>query len=247
MDLNYFVDGEDFSRAMVDHADQDPMWLDGLMRLKDAKGVERMAGRFSKMKSLGECVGRGLYSFNERSGKFDVKLAEIPLDAPLSPAGHPFLVMVGEEAYYYFGDEFPCMRVKATVEAVSDLKQYEAFTCLKLGARIEGWDGASCWIGMRTGCLSGGGSGIRRRCSGARQEKLIEAKKMKAAETPLRIYDAQTKKAVRVHAVRWSGMRFGRSMSGSLDRFSASRRCWGRSGMRKRIGRRGRGGRRGRL
>src|SRR5918993_1494124 len=88
VDLEYFVDDDGFSRPVFAKEDNNPIWLDGLMLLKDKQGVERLVGKASVQKSLTETVARRLVVFNDGKGGFDT-LKEIPLDVPLYPQAHP--------------------------------------------------------------------------------------------------------------------------------------------------------------
>ncbi len=209
INLQYYTDKDGFSRAMVDHKDQDPMWLDGLMVVNDEKNAQRLVGRFSKMKGVKECVAKQLYEFNDQLGKFDVKLADLPLDAPAMPEGHPFLVKSDGTDYYYFGNEFPNMRVEATWDAVRDLSKYETYTCLKTGARVRRDDAENALERDEAGRLVWGWKRNTASLSLDAQEKLIASQKMKADETPFRLYDADAKKPIRAHngSVAWNAFR----------------------------------------
>ncbi len=58
IDLNYFTDATGFSRPMIEHRDNDPLWLDGLTVIRDEKGMDRLVGAFSKIRNYFE----GTYS-----------------------------------------------------------------------------------------------------------------------------------------------------------------------------------------
>lgn len=134
VDLDYFVDDEGFSRPVFQKDGNHPIWLDGLMVLKDRSGVDRLVGKASVMKSLRETVARRIVVFNDETQRFDT-LKEIPLDAPLYPESHPFRVEVEGVPYLYCGNVFPNVRFKADWDSMLDLSSYEAFTCLAPGSR----------------------------------------------------------------------------------------------------------------
>jgi hypothetical protein len=136
VDLEYFTDGEGFSRPVFEVKDNHPVWLDGLFVLKDGKGVERLVGKSSEMKSLRETVARRLVVFNDDKDRFDT-LKDIPLDVPLYPQGHPLRVEVDGKPYIYCGNVFPNVRFKADWESFQDVSGYESFTCLVPSSRVE--------------------------------------------------------------------------------------------------------------
>ena len=132
VNLNYFVDKEGFSRGMAPMKEPGPVWLDGIMVVKDDTGQEKMLARYSRMKSLGERLEQGLMIYNDEKEMFE-KSAQISNDATVVPQGQPFVVKVEGVDYYYFAFPYPLLRVKADFKSAQDLSQYEVFTCLKPG------------------------------------------------------------------------------------------------------------------
>ena len=193
IDLDYFVDKDGFSKPVFAKEGDYPIWLDGLMVLKDPSGRERLVGRGSVVKSVSEVVSRRLSVFNDETKMFD-SLQPIPLDAPLSPEGHTLVVDVDGARYIYCGNTMPNIRVRAEWEAVRDLSQYEGFTPLAAGERFRGADtklerdaeGKLVWGWKRdTGPL------------GLKQfRQLIEAKRMTPAEVRPLPADVETRKPV---------------------------------------------------
>ncbi|HEY2589764.1 MAG TPA: hypothetical protein VGI81_28730 [Tepidisphaeraceae bacterium] len=136
IDLTYYVGNDGFSRPTFPPDGAHPQWLDGLVVVKDDRGKDRLIGRVSRMKDLGECMSRSLVVFDDRAGKFE-SLIDLPLDTPLALRGHPFIVQEDQTSYIYCGDCFPNVRVKSDWASVKNPAQYEAFTCLVPGARYE--------------------------------------------------------------------------------------------------------------
>jgi hypothetical protein len=132
VDLHYFGDGEGFVKHMVPLPDPGPVWIDGLMNLKDDTGAERLVAHYSRMKDLGTRLARGLIVFNDEKQCFE-QVKSVDVNAILSPAGQP--VHAGD--YFYFAVPYPVVRVKADWKSVMDLSSYEAYTCLAPGARYE--------------------------------------------------------------------------------------------------------------
>lgn len=135
VDLEYLVDEDGFSKPVFRKEGNHPIWLDGLMVLKDSGGTERLVGKASVIKSLDHTVARRLVVFNDDTKRFD-PLKEIPLDAPLYLQGHPVRVDVGGVPYIYCGTVFPNVRCKADWESLQDLSSYESYTCLAPGTRV---------------------------------------------------------------------------------------------------------------
>src|SRR5689334_7673465 len=91
VDLHYITDDAGFTKKMFPVDAPTPVWIDGLLTLKDDTGRERLVAHFSRMKDLGHRLQRGLIVFNDEKQAFD-KLIDVPLDAPLAPFGHSFRV-----------------------------------------------------------------------------------------------------------------------------------------------------------
>lgn len=136
VDLDYFSDEDGFSKPAFAKEGNHPIWLDGLLVVNDPRGAQRLVGKASVMKSLRETVARRLVVFDDEKRQFD-PLKGMPLDAPLYLESHPFRVNVDGVEYFYFGNDFPNVRVEANWESIQDLASYEAFTCLAAGGRIH--------------------------------------------------------------------------------------------------------------
>lgn len=208
IDLSYFTDPTGFSRPMIDHRDNDPLWIEGLTVIKDEKNVDRLVGTSSKIRKLGECVGRELVIYDDPAEKF-VHLADVPLDAPLYPRGHSFNLKSDGIDFVYFGDAYPTIRVKADLRAVCDVSRYEAFTPLIAGSRVKkeatqfpldrGTGNSVDWAWKRdTATLDP-----------EQQERLIASGKLGPEQSPFNLLDAQTKKRIVIHrgSVCWNEFR----------------------------------------
>ncbi|MEO6435272.1 MAG: hypothetical protein ABIP55_05870, partial [Tepidisphaeraceae bacterium] len=136
IDLDYFTDEAGFTKKMVPLPDHGPVWIDGLLTVKDDSGKPRMLAHYSRMEGLAKRLERGLIVFNDQGEVFD-KLKQIDLEAPLAPGGHPFQAKVVGQEYFYFPVPYPSIRVKADWKSVTDVSAYEAFTCLKGGVAFD--------------------------------------------------------------------------------------------------------------
>lgn len=180
VNLHYRVGADGFCRRMVYGVREGgPVWIDGLMILKDPQGQDRLLCSFCVVKSLVEQLQRGLAIWNEKTQRFE-RLCTFDTNTQLHPAGQPIRVHEDEGDWFYFPSPYGVRRVKANWNAVQDSTQYESFTCLKVGTHanvsednldrdqkgklIWAWK-KNTWPAPEMDC-----------------EKLVEAKKMAAAE-----------------------------------------------------------------
>jgi hypothetical protein len=136
VDLEYFENDEGFARPTAQMAGDGPTWIGGLTVVKDAEGNERMFASYVKIRDHLKVYRRGLARWDDEQNRF-VHVADIPLDAPAYPYGHPHTHRDARGEFLYYGDPFPVVRVPAKAESVTDLSQYETFTCLKPASRLK--------------------------------------------------------------------------------------------------------------
>lgn len=128
--LEYFMDAKQPGRVrkMMPMTDKEPgpVWLFGLLSMKDDKGEEALLAHYTRRKSLAEQYEHGLARFNDAKGHFEriVKLE----DANTWQFPRHNAVRVKEAAgdYFYFAFPFCTSRVKAEWKTVCDPKEYEA-------------------------------------------------------------------------------------------------------------------------
>jgi hypothetical protein len=132
VNLHYFTGDNGFSRGTVEIGQPGLKWLDGLCALKDAAGAERLVARCTRLKKLGEIDDTRMVAFNDATERFET-VALFDSALPLAPDAYAF----EHDGYIYFCSPFPLVRVKANFEAYRDQRQYEAFTCLKKGTRLN--------------------------------------------------------------------------------------------------------------
>jgi hypothetical protein len=204
IDLRYFVDDKGFAREMVPIAGEGPTWIFGLVVLRDRAGRERMFASYLKVRPPLEVYARGLAEFNDDKQRFE-KVADFAMDAPIHPGGHPFLKSADGIDYVYFADPYPLTRVRADPDSLKRLAEYEAFTCLKAGSRLNkpeldrDGDGKLRWGWKKdTPPLRPGD-----------EARLIRAGRMKADEALLHLRDADSGKPVAAHgtSVYWNKYR----------------------------------------
>ncbi len=200
VNLTYYVDKNGFAKATMPMPGQGPTWMTTLVTLKDRDGKERLYASFVKVHAPLTIYSRGLAVWNDDKHEFE-KLSDVDMKAPIFPQGHAFF----HEKHVYFAHPYPLTRVPAEAEAFRNVEQYECYTCLKDGSRLDnpeidrdadgkiryGWKKNTPAVGP------------------AEQAKLIGAGKIKAEEALLQLRDRDTGKPVTAHAgsVYWNDYR----------------------------------------
>ena len=206
VDLAYFVDDEGFSRKMAPLPEHGMVWLDGFLTLPDDSGRERLVAHYGLMKSLGERLEHGLMVLSDEKEVFE-RLLRLADDVRLHPQGQAFRVTTGGQAYWYFAQPYPFVRVTADWKAWRDPAAYEAFTCLAPGSDYEkdapsldrGPHGRLVWGWKRNTAV----------LDAKQQAELVASGKMKAGEAWIGLRDAGTGKALVAHraSVHWNAFR----------------------------------------
>jgi hypothetical protein len=136
IELSYFVDEAGFAKQTCKMPGKGPTWLTGLSVVPDSSGKEVMLAGYVKVEAPLTVYERGLARWNDARNEFE-HVATFPLDAPAHPDGHTFVREEDGMKHVYFCTPFPLVRVPATAEAMADVANYEAFTCLEPGSRLE--------------------------------------------------------------------------------------------------------------
>lgn len=127
---DYFTDPKTgFARAMMPLPERPEgvIWIFGVCTVPDAKGNDRLISHYSRRKNLETQLEQGIALFDDEKQIFEVAVKLDLKESWRKPSTNP--IRHGE--YLLFGASNPNVRVKATLEAVLDSKQYEAFTCAK--------------------------------------------------------------------------------------------------------------------
>ena len=208
VNLKYFTGDDGFARKLVPLADKGLFWIDGVLTVNDDKGQERLFAHASHMLSLTERIGRHLIVWNDAKQVFD-KVADVPLDAPLGPGGHPFRVKRDDGTeYFYFLEPYPAVRTKADWKSLTDLSTYEAYTPLKAGTRFGDKNSAQLDRDA-SGKLVWAWKKNTEPLKPQQMKELIDAGKMKREESPHRLQNADGGKPVILHggSVNWNEYR----------------------------------------
>jgi len=192
VNLEYFVDGEGFSRGMFETEGGVLKWAEAMMLLLDGNGEERLYCVVTRLRKLNDVINRTLCVFDDSSQRYE------PVSTfkshELYPRGHPLLVEREGTRYYYFGKPIPDIRVKADLKSVLDSAAYETYTCLPAGGTF---DGKSTKLDRdAAGRLVWGWKRGADVISLERQGQLVKAGLLKPEEARLRLVDVETKKPV---------------------------------------------------
>jgi hypothetical protein len=210
VDLTYFTRPDGFAKETCRMRGDGPTWIDALTTLRDESGRERLFAAFVKPDQQMKARRRGLAEWNDEKQAFE-EIAEIPLDAPVRPSGHPLKWVENGTEYVYFATPFPLCRVPATVKAFTDLSAYESYTCLKEGTRPDQGeidrnpDGSARYAWKRnTPPWSASDT-----WSQETENKLLKAGRLKPPDCLLQLKDADTGEAVNAHggSVYWNEFR----------------------------------------
>ena len=204
VDLQYFVDDAKFARKMAPIGGKGPTWIDGLVTLSDPSGQERLFAGYVKIEGFLKVYERGLVEFDGSRSEFE-KVKVFPLDAPLHPHGHPVKHVESGVEHVYFANPYPLVRVRADPRSLEDLSQYEAYTCLKEGTRVDDLQVERNGDGSVRYAWKRGTPPVRAKD----QKTLINKGKLKREEALLQLQDVETGKPVTAHAgsVYWNEYR----------------------------------------
>ncbi len=227
--LEYFVGENGFARPMwpaVPGQSSALVWSDGFISVPDRNGRERLLAHFSQRLGLEKQLAHGISVFNDETKSFD-ELSVLPADEPWRyPKGHPVRGRDELDGYILFRAEadshapFPTVRARASVEALTKIQSYEAFTCLRAGTREVERDAA----GRAVWAWKSDAAPLTQES----EALLIRDGQLRAEEARYQVRDAQSSKPIALHAgsVRWNafrekwvmivGQRGGTSMLGEI-------------------------------
>lgn len=209
INFNYFTDETGFSRPMFSIKKSFPVmvWVGGLAVVPDTDGTERLVTHYSVMKDLGTRVESGLAVFNDSTRSFD-PVARFPAEEKWSfLRSHPIQIDEAGSSWLLFNTPWPSVRAPAQLDTLCYPNRYEAFTCLKSGARYTkeknqvGRDinGNAVW----------GWKADTDPVSQEEEKEMIAAGFLRPHESRFQLRDAATGQEVVLHAgsVRWNTLR----------------------------------------
>lgn len=199
VDLAYFLNDRGFAKETCAMAGEGPTWISGVTVLHDA-GRERMFAHYVKVRAPLTTYRRGLVEWHEARRAWE-HAADVPLEAPAAPDGHPLLVEDGGVRYVYFAAPYPLVRVRAAAASFLDLAAYEAYTPYREGTTELERDAA----GRLRYAWKRGTPPLRPR----EQAEFLRGGRLRAEECLLALRDADDGRPVQAHAgsVYWNAFR----------------------------------------
>lgn len=125
--FRYLIDAErpGSLRKMFPTSESGLVWMFGLMKVAADNGQERVFAGFSRRQGLETPLEQGVAELDRKVGHFR-KVADVPAaDDWGLPYGHAVPARTNDGDHIYFCRPFAHTRVAATVDAVTDPKQYE--------------------------------------------------------------------------------------------------------------------------
>jgi hypothetical protein len=195
VDLTCFVDASGFSKPMCQLPGPAAHWIESLMMLPDGRGGERLVASVANHTHLGEAESWDLMVFNDEKAVFE-QLQHWDMHEGHN-SSHPFRARVDGVDYFYL---FPNWRVKANLESLCDLMNYEALTCVAGDGKVRGKE--TELDRDRAGRPRYQWKAGAERLDPDRVRELISAGKLKPEESWIDLHDFET--GVRVEAGRGS-------------------------------------------
>ena len=207
INLRYFTDQEGFSRPMARMGvDKGVIWADGFLTLPDDSGRQRLVCHYAHMASLEKMLDHGLAVFNEEKKEFERLKTLDPKERDLFPGqAHPLRYRDGTTEYFYLGEVFPNVRVKAEWQDYLDPARYEALTCVAQA----GPSGETTLLREADGRLRYEWRRKAKPIGGSEEQKLIAAGHMKSAEARFLPRNVDSGQPILMHrgSVRWNAYR----------------------------------------
>ncbi len=210
VDLNYFVDPSGFVRSMAPLESPGPVWIGGIVVLRDGSNRERMFAYYDKIQGTADSFSsaeRGLVEYDDKTETFRHSVT-FPTKGPFPTGGHPLLYKDGRKEYFVFCDPFPRIRVRAEIDALKRPESYEAHTCLKPGGRLDA-ELTTELERAADGTLRWGWKANTDAIGPLELQKLIQAGKIGDRQSPFQLRDVQTGKVVLAHrgTIAWNDYR----------------------------------------
>jgi hypothetical protein len=175
-----------------------------LLVLPDGEKRERLVASYVKVKPPMTVYARGLAVFNDKKEIFE-HLGDYDFAAPAHPSGHAFRHRERGVDYLYFAHPYSLTRVRATLDALKNPAQYECYTCLKEGSRLDRAEIDRDAAGKARYTWKKNTPAV----GPMEQGKLIAQGKLKKSEALLQLRDRDTGKEVIAHggSVCWNAHR----------------------------------------
>lgn len=188
--LDYLTDPQGAPRKMVPLQEKGPVWVFGLLTVKDDQGSDHLLGHYGRYERLDKCIEHGLVEYREALGHFEPVLKLDPGQTWQHPVGNAVRVTEGGQDHFYFMEAWPVTRVRARYTSVLDPAAYEALAWSET-AHDYLWQTALPPITQQE------------------ETRLIQTGKIPAAQARFQLTDAATGKPVLMHrsSITWNAYR----------------------------------------
>lgn len=137
VDLDIFTGDDGFALGMAQIPGDGATWLSGLTVLREpAGGCERMFAGYVRVRPPFDVYQTGLAEYDDARDTFR-SVAEFGRDPIVQPHGHPIRLTSAGVDYAHFGTTIPFVRVAAKRDSLARLSEYEVYTCLRAGSRLD--------------------------------------------------------------------------------------------------------------
>jgi len=185
--FEYFTDENGGVAKMLPVEEPGAVWLFGMHTVMDAANKEHLMAHYSRWRDLGKRLEHGLAKLDESSGRFQRTTVLGDEFDWQHPQGNAVLAKGADGDWIYFATPFCQTRVKANYDSVQNTSAYESLAWSpEQGDYV--WQHALKPTAQKD------------------EEKLIAAKQLSADKARMQVVDAQTGKAVHLHAgsVHWN-------------------------------------------
>lgn len=185
------------SMARVEQEANHPIWVDGLMVVRDSDQQERLVARYVAARKDFSVAQTGLMVYDDSEDVF-VEHCRLPLptEPRLFPRDHPIRAKADESEYFYIGTP-PTVRVPADFESITNPSGYEGLTCFSDDGSIDRNEDDRIQFSWKLG---------KQPSSQEQIDTLIREGVLRPEEAPSALRDADSDKPVRVAngSVAWN-------------------------------------------
>lgn len=190
--LTYYVDQPKGTiRHMVPLKERGPVWLFGLLTVKDAEGRDAMVAHYTRQKDLGTVLEHGIVRFDDQDGIFKrAAVFDLKKNTWQFPNHNAVRIKDAEGDYCYSAHPFLYSRVQASYEAILDPDRYEALA-YDADSKTYRWQRSVRPTRQRD------------------EQRLIKEGKLPADQARYQLADATTGKPVFIHgaSINWNDFR----------------------------------------
>ena len=185
--FEYITDENGAVAKMLPVEEPGAVWLFGMHTVMDSANKEHLMAHYSRWRDLGKRLEHGLAELDESSGRFQRTTVLGDEFDWQHPQGNAVLAKGADGNWIYFATPFCQTRVKANYDSVQNTSAYESLVW-------SAEQGDYVW------------QNALKPTTQKEEEKLIAAKQLPAEKARMQVVDAQTGKAVHLHAgsVHWN-------------------------------------------